>query len=85
MAEIGGMMAFFLGISLISIIGAFFAQQKHASFSPNKKCYLMLPSYFFPHLLLPMLQSAVVTAGTYVVVDVADPLLRLVLLKTERD
>ena len=45
----------------------------------------MLATYFFPHLLLAMLQSAVVTAGTYVVVDVAESLLRLVLLKTERD
>ena len=41
-------------------------------------------TYFLPHLLLPMLQSAVVTADTYVVVDVAEPLLRLVLLKTKR-
>ena len=38
---------------------------------------------FFPHLLLPLFQSAVVTAGTYVVVDVAESLLRLVLFKTK--
>ena len=57
----------------------------HRCFFRSTKTYLMLPTYFFPHLLLPMLQSAVVTAGTYVVVDVAESPLRLVLLKTKRD
>ena len=57
----------------------------HRCFFRSTKTYLMLPTYFFPHLLLPMLQSAVVTAGTYVVVDVAESPLRLVLLKTKSE
>ena len=40
-------------------------------------------TYFFPHQLLHFLQSAVVTEGTNVVVDVAESLLRLVLFKTK--